>query len=108
MGAACLMLLLVYGHPNRLVSAARLVWFGGISYSLYLTHLIVLLTAMHAFGGKAPLPGNPMAVPLIAVVVASAAYYCVERPSMSVGRSLSERSQSRSGRPDERAAVAAS
>jgi len=65
-----------------------LVWFGKISYSLYLVHLIVLLSLIHALVGQLPLVTIvAIAVPcsLIAAFVTNT---WVEQPFNELGKRL--------------------
>jgi peptidoglycan/LPS O-acetylase OafA/YrhL len=57
-------------------------WLGKVSYSLYLTHTIVLLALIHGFAGVLPLGLIAALTPLVALPVAAAFYRMVEAPSM--------------------------
>jgi len=61
---------------------------GKISYSFYLYHAIVMLTAIHLFFGRAPLPVILCSSLVMGVVVSWLAYRLVEVPSISLGRWL--------------------
>ena len=62
---------------------------GTMSYSVYLTHFIVLLTLVHLLYGRLPLIAI-LGLSLAATLVVSAACYrLVELPSMNLGRRLS-------------------
>ena len=87
---SALLIALTLGSPaaRRLLSAPSLEWLGRVSYSLYLTHLLVLLTLLHLLNGQVPL-----GLILIATVPASLGFAHlfhrrVERPAMELGRRL--------------------
>ena len=87
---AALLIALTLGSPRaqRLLSAPSLEWLGRVSYSLYLTHLLVLLTLLHLLNGQVPL-----GLILVATVPASLGFAHlfhrrVERPAMELGRRL--------------------
>jgi peptidoglycan/LPS O-acetylase OafA/YrhL len=70
------------------------VWLGAISYSLYLLHPLaarllkyVIVQHFPAYA-DAPLAVTLLASLLLAVLMSACAYYCVEKPSISVGRKL--------------------
>src|SRR5262249_11917991 len=64
-GAALgMMALLASPSAHRVFSTPVLLWLGGISFSLYLVHVVVLLTVLHLLYGTTP------AIVLIAIIVA--------------------------------------
>jgi peptidoglycan/LPS O-acetylase OafA/YrhL len=65
-------------------------WLGKVSYSLYLTHFIVLLVLVHAFYGKVNILLLLFICLVTSLAVAQAFYVAVERPSMNLGRRLSK------------------
>jgi peptidoglycan/LPS O-acetylase OafA/YrhL len=65
-----------------------LVWLGKISYSLYLFHLLVLLTLLHLLAGKVPVPALLILTPPLALLVAAIAFRLIEEPSKLVGRRI--------------------
>lgn len=103
-GAVALLLLLVGTEaPARLLGGRTLVWYGGTSYSLYLTHVIVILSLVHAWNNGLTLPAAVGTAMVLAVLVAVASYYFLERPSMAIGRILSDRIALMSTKPQVRA-----
>jgi peptidoglycan/LPS O-acetylase OafA/YrhL len=65
-----------------------LLFMGKISYSLYLYHLLVLLTMMHIFYQKIPLWMIYLLTLPIGFVIASLSYYLVEAPSIKLSKRL--------------------
>jgi peptidoglycan/LPS O-acetylase OafA/YrhL len=65
-----------------------LVWLGKISYSLYLFHLLVLLTLVHLLAGKVPVPFLLVLTPPLALIVSEIAFRTIEEPSKQVGRRI--------------------
>jgi len=59
------------------------VFLGEISYSLYMTHIMVLLILL-------PLDLPPLALPMLAITVATAVHFAIERPSRTALRRLWE------------------
>jgi peptidoglycan/LPS O-acetylase OafA/YrhL len=87
---AALLLALCMGSPRvrQWLAAPWLTWLGKVSYSLYLVHLLVLLTLVHTLRGLMPLP-----VILALAVTGSfaAAALCnrlIEMPANRLGRRL--------------------
>jgi peptidoglycan/LPS O-acetylase OafA/YrhL len=66
---------------SMMLETAAAQWLGKLSYSLYLSHWLVMSAAVMAFG---PL-GVIAAVP-VALLVAQALWWAVERPSMALSR----------------------
>ncbi len=94
---AALMIALALGSPawSRGLQRRPLLWLGRISYSLYLTHNIVLLAVVHAFH---PMLDGPALVALVVVaslLVADLGYRLVEAPSIRLGRRLAGRGRRR-------------
>jgi peptidoglycan/LPS O-acetylase OafA/YrhL len=90
---AGLIVVLVLGsrQAKAWLGAAVLQWLGRISYNLYLTHIIVLLSLVHLFHGSVPLSWLLLAVIPLSLVVADLCYRLVERPSIRLGRLLTRR-----------------
>jgi peptidoglycan/LPS O-acetylase OafA/YrhL len=75
----------------RLLSAKWCKFLGRISYSLYLTHAVVLMTLASLLGGILSVPLLlAVAAPVIGLV-AWAGYQWLERPSIQLGRVLAAR-----------------
>jgi peptidoglycan/LPS O-acetylase OafA/YrhL len=78
---------------TSLLALRPIVFLGALSYSLYLTHTVVLLSVIHLMPSAET---SWMALALAAVLlvpVATATYYLIERPSMILGKILTERSR---------------
>ena len=88
-GAGIVIALCVIGGAAERLLLARVPRFlGRISYSLYLTHLIVIAAVVHAFAGAAPLPiALAVALPL-SLVIADISQRLVEAPSQQLGKRL--------------------
>lgn len=65
-----------------------LVWFGKISYSLYLIHVIVIMLSAYYISAIVPMPVAIALVPFIALPVAHLSYKYIELPAISLGRKL--------------------
>jgi peptidoglycan/LPS O-acetylase OafA/YrhL len=87
---AALVLLLALASPGmaRLLSQPAPQWLGRISYSLYLSHLLVLGALLHLFHGVVPLPWLLAAVVPVSLLVAHLGHAWVEVPSLAAGRWL--------------------
>ncbi len=75
------------GGPTRILSRPFMVWVGGLSYSLYLWHWPLLVSADAHWGGLTPLTGTLVA--LLSVVPAWLSLRYVENP-LRFSRRLSE------------------
>lgn len=79
------------GGIRRTLQRPWLRWLGRISYSLYLTHLLVLLSAVHLLGDRLPLTAILPGVVAVSLVLATAFQRLVEGPSDQLGRNLARR-----------------
>jgi peptidoglycan/LPS O-acetylase OafA/YrhL len=93
-GGAVLTMAAALASPSvrHLLALPPLRWLGAVSYSLYLTHVVVLLTVAHAIGGPAPV-WWPVGAALLALPVAAAFHYFVEDPALRLSRRLGRSSQ---------------
>lgn len=89
LGAALLLLCLIGAKSSRAVLERRpLLWLGRISYSLYLSHLLVLLTVLYGLQKIAAPQVLIWFVPPAAIAVAALLYRTVERPAKALGENL--------------------
>ena len=88
---SALMIALALGSPawSRVLHLRPLLWLGRVSYSLYLTHNIVLLAVVHLLYPE--INGLPLLalVVLASLLVAEISYRMVEAPSIWLGRQVS-------------------
>lgn len=68
-------------------------WLGEVSYSLYLTHVVVLITTMYTLGMVIPVYLALAIVPIIALVVAQIVNRLIEIPAQKLGRRFSTQSK---------------
>lgn len=96
---ACMLLMLALGWPRAraFLERAPWQWLGRISYSLYLTHVVVLLAMAHTLGRVLPMPLVIAAVPIVALVVAHVAHRLIEVPAIALGRHLTTRPRPEDG-----------
>jgi len=69
-----------------LLSGPGCQWLGRVSYSLYLFHAIVLLTAVHLLYGRLPLTVIWLGVTAVSLLCAQVAFRLIELPSIRLGR----------------------
>lgn len=79
---------------NILLNKKSLINLGKISYSLYLVHIIVLLTTVHLLHNALPISLLLCLVLVISVLAAIPFYMFVEKPSMQLGKYLTRPKQS--------------
>ena len=72
------------------VSAYRTV-LGRISYSLYLTHAVILLALLHLLDGRIPMSAIIALMWIVAVPVAALSYRWVELPAIGLGKRVASR-----------------
>jgi len=87
-GAALLISVCFSALSGRSATPAPLSWLGRISYSLYLTHILVLVITVDLLFGKMPLLAILMFVFLLSLGFAHLVYCYVELPSIQLGRIL--------------------
>ncbi len=91
--AAAFLIVLALEWPvmNRVLTLPVLLWLGRISYSLYLTHLVLLDGVRTMLSGTLPVPVMvTLALPL-ALVLAAGFYELVEKPSIGWARRIGTR-----------------
>ncbi len=76
-----------------------IVWLGRVSYSLYLTHTLVQLVMLHAFGRWLFAWALLIACVPLTLWVSQLAHHWVERPASSLGRRLTTAPQRRGRGP---------
>jgi peptidoglycan/LPS O-acetylase OafA/YrhL len=101
-GAAGMVCTAIVSRRFTLVLAKRpIVFLGTISYSLYLTHTVVLLTVIHLM----PASGSPwhsiVTAAVLVIPVAAVTHFVVERPSILLGKFLTGRSVTASSRANQ-------
>ncbi|MCM3573757.1 acyltransferase [Mesobacillus subterraneus] len=73
---------------SKILKNKLIVFLGRISYSLYLTHLIVLFASIHFLYGVLPIWVILLIVIATTLVVSSLMHYWVERPAIKLGKFL--------------------
>lgn len=88
--AAGLIIALTLGSTDAQAWLSRpvLQWLGRISYSLYLTHVVVLLVLLHLLHGVVPTVWLLLALIPLSLAVAHLTYHLVERPAIRLGHRL--------------------
>lgn len=84
-------LCLIGGWAERLLMASAPRFLGRISYSLYLTHMIVMATVLHVVAGVWPLTVSFAIILPLTFVIADLSQRYVEAPSQRLGKFLAER-----------------
>ncbi|KWW14043.1 acetyltransferase [Peribacillus simplex] len=70
---------------SRLLRSSPLTFLGKISYSLYLYHLVSLFSFMYLFYSKLPIILLLVCSFIFSILLSSAAYLFIEKPSMKLG-----------------------
>lgn len=95
LGALALTALVAFSPSWGAILRLRTIQFlGQISFSLYLTHLPVILAVMYLLGGILPIPAILTLVIPITLAVGFASFQLFERPSILLGRWMAERLRS--------------
>ncbi|HFJ9465744.1 TPA: acyltransferase family protein [Bacillus cereus] len=79
------------GIFSKFLNLKPILFLGKISYSLYLYHTIVLFSLIYTFNDVVPIYIILLSTIVISVIVASIAYYLIEKPSMKLGRKLTNK-----------------
>jgi peptidoglycan/LPS O-acetylase OafA/YrhL len=79
-------ILIVFAPTAAWLKSPRLLELGRISYSLYLSHLPVLLTVFHLGAGILPFWALSILSVLLSLIVAWVMYNCVEAPSIRLAK----------------------
>ncbi|WP_318505166.1 acyltransferase [Bacillus sp. T3] len=89
LGSGILIIIAIASKRFSLLLRNKLINFmGKISYSLYLSHLIVLFSTVHFLYGHAPLWIIISMVVLITFILSTILYYIIEKPSIEIGKYL--------------------
>ena len=90
---AVLLLIAVLGSPRAQawLEAKPCLWLGRVSYSLYLSHLVVLLTLVSTLHRFVSIYAILLVLPPLALVVAGVLYRVLEAPSIALGHRLAAR-----------------
>ncbi|MCM3665246.1 acyltransferase [Mesobacillus subterraneus] len=88
-GAGILIMLAISSSLfSKILKNNLIIFLGNISYSLYLTHLIVLFASIHLLYGVLPMWVILLLVIVITLIVSSFMYYWVEKPAIKLGKLL--------------------
>lgn len=90
---ACILIIsaLSSGKFSRLLNNKIINYLGKISYSLYLTHIAVLISSMYLLSGILPLWSICLIAIVLTLVISSVMYEIVEKNSIKLGRYLGNR-----------------
>jgi peptidoglycan/LPS O-acetylase OafA/YrhL len=92
LGAAVMIMLAINGGAvHAVLERQPLAWLGKVSYSLYLTHNIVLLAVIHTLFGRVGATMLLTVVVAACLLVAGLSWWLVEAPAMWLGRVVSRR-----------------
>jgi peptidoglycan/LPS O-acetylase OafA/YrhL len=82
---------LVSARFASVLALRPITFLGMISYSLYLTHVVVLLTVVHLMPSADSMWRTIVTAALLVVPVATVAHFAIERPAMMLGHFLTLR-----------------
>lgn len=96
---------IIEGTAAKILLSAVPRYLGRISYSLYLTHLVVIVSVLHFVGAALPLPIAVITAIPLAIIVADVCQRLIEAPSQRLGKRVaahiaSRTSQSRTTRSE--------
>jgi peptidoglycan/LPS O-acetylase OafA/YrhL len=77
---------------HTVLAKKPLLWLGRVSYSLYLSHVVLLLTLISLLHGILPIKWILLATPPLALLLADLLYRVLERPAIALGYTLAQRS----------------
>lgn len=91
--AAVLVVAASFSYPllSRLYGLRPLVWLGERSFSLYLVHVPMLLTAVHLLAGRMPIAAILAGVVPVSLIAAELFWLTIERPSIRLSRTVGRR-----------------
>ncbi len=75
---------------SGLLNLPLLIFLGKISYSLYLTHMLVILSLLHLLHDRISMPLLLTLSGLVSILTAIICWYFVELPSMKLGKYLTK------------------
>jgi len=78
-------------RAQAVLEAKPCLWAGRVSYSLYLSHLVLLLTLVSLLYRFVPIYAILFAMPPLALVLAGVLYKLLEEPAIALGRRLENR-----------------
>jgi len=82
---------IIEGRAAKILLSRVPSYLGRISYSLYLTHLVVIISLLHFVGNRLPLQLTVAAAIPLAIVVADLCQRFIEGPSQRLGKLLASR-----------------
>jgi peptidoglycan/LPS O-acetylase OafA/YrhL len=85
-----LVLALSVGKYQRFLQLKPLRFLGKISYSLYLYHMIILVSLVQIFWGRFSIFSISLFTTCLSLITATAAYYAVEAPSIRLGKRMAK------------------
>lgn len=88
-------------RADKILTLSVPAYLGRISYSLYLTHVIVIAAMAHALSGIVPLPLTLVLAVPASLVTADIFYRCVEAPSHHLARRLTSGPKPSPSPPDQ-------
>jgi peptidoglycan/LPS O-acetylase OafA/YrhL len=88
--AACLFIIISISSVkiSRFLHWKPIFFLGKISYSLYLFHILLFFVCKKQFVGVLPIWAILAIASILAILISSIIYYCVEIPSITLGRKI--------------------